>query len=83
MELHCRRLILVFKDSGSSQFGKALVRVDGQALLTADPHANNWTHCNAVILFNEAEAREHLIEITMASGDEDKHFTILGFGVVQ
>ncbi len=83
MELHCRRLILVFKDSGSSQFGKALVRVDGQAVLTADPHANNWTHCNAMILFNEAEAREHLIEITMASGDEDKQFTILGFGVVQ
>jgi hypothetical protein len=44
---------------------------------------NYWTHCNAVILLNEAETREHLIEITMASGDEDKQFTILGFGVVQ
>ena len=82
MELRCKRLILVFKDSGSSSFGKALVRVDGEDILTADPHVNNWTHCNAVILYHEAEAREHRIEITMASGDEDKQFTILGFGVV-
>lgn len=83
MEIYGKRLILVFKDSGSSEFGKAHIRVNGNEVLTADPHVNNWTHCNAVILFNEAEAQEHLIEITMASGDEDKQFTILGFGVVQ
>jgi len=44
-------LILVFKDSGSSTFGKADIFVDGKCAKTANPHENNWTHCNPVILF--------------------------------
>lgn len=74
--------MLVFKDSGSSEFGRAEVYVDGKHVLTADPHINNWTHCNPVILYQEEEAKEHEIEIKMAPGEEDKCFTILGFGYV-
>lgn len=80
MTIISRGLMLVFKDSGNSEFGKAEIYVDGEYVLTADPHINNWTHCNAVILYQEEEAREHEIEIKMAPGDEDKCFTILGFG---
>ena len=54
--------MLVFKDSGSSEFGRAEVYVDGEHVLTADPHIVNWTHCNPVILYQEEEAREHTIE---------------------
>ncbi|WP_342417791.1 hypothetical protein NST83_12300 [Paenibacillus sp. FSL R10-2782] len=50
--------------------------------MAADPHEVNWTHCNAVILFNERESREHTLEIRMAASHEDKRFTILGFGYV-
>jgi hypothetical protein len=73
-------LILVFKDSGSSEFGNADIFVDGTLILTADPHENNWTHCNPVILYQNESSREHKIEIRMSEGNEDKSFTILGFG---
>ena len=54
--------------------------MDGKHLKTVDPHEVNWTHCNAVILYQENVCREHQIEIKMASNNEDKSFTILGFG---
>jgi hypothetical protein len=80
MMINSRSLILVFKDSGNSEFGIAEVFVDGQQIKTADPHEVNWTHCNAVILYQEDICREHQVEIKMASKNEDKCFTILGFG---
>lgn len=80
MTMCSKRLILVFKDSGSQEFGCANVWVDGIAVKRLDPHENNWTHCNAVLLYNEQEAREHLIVIRMAEGEEQKRFTVLGFG---
>ncbi|MFC5529835.1 SGNH/GDSL hydrolase family protein [Cohnella yongneupensis] len=82
MTIRCKRLILVFKDSGSSDFGSADIWVDGQHAKIADPHENNWTHCNAVILCNEQVSKEHSVEIKMVSGHEDKRFTILGFSYV-
>ena len=51
--------------------------------MDADPLKVGWTHCNAVILFNEKESKSHLIEIKMADGNENKKFTILGFGAVE
>lgn len=80
MTITSRSLLLVFKDSGSSAFGSAEVLVDGEVVKVADPHENNWTHCNAVILYNEKTSGTHEIEIRMAPGHEDKSFTILGFG---
>ncbi|MEJ6951779.1 SGNH/GDSL hydrolase family protein [Natronospora cellulosivora (SeqCode)] len=83
MTINSKGLVLVFKDSGSNEFAKADVFVDGEYILTADPHINNWTHCNPVILYQEEVTKEHLVEIKMAEGEEDKSFTILGFGYVE
>jgi len=80
MTIKCSSLILVFKDSGSNTFGTADIFVDGKRAKTADPHENNWTHCNPVILFQNEDCEEHIVEIKMASDNEDKSFTILGFG---
>ncbi|MGO4949107.1 SGNH/GDSL hydrolase family protein [Paenibacillus sp. DRB1-1] len=77
-----KRLILVFKDSGNSDFGCADIWVDEKYFKTADPHENNWTHCNAVILYNEQVSKEHTVVIRMAPGHETKRFTILGFGYI-
>ena len=82
LKLACRSLVLVFKDSGEADAGKAQVYVDGIFRLTADPLINGWTHCNPVILFQEEEVKEHVIEIKPAPGEEQKKFTILGFGYV-
>lgn len=83
MILRSKRLIMVFKDSGSNDFGSANIRVNGKLVKVADPRKVNWTHCNAVILYNEQDSREHTIEIEMAEGHAGKRFTILGFGYVQ
>ncbi|MBT2657166.1 SGNH/GDSL hydrolase family protein [Bacillus sp. ISL-18] len=80
MTINSRSLILVYKDSGNSEFGIAEIFVDGKHVKTADPHEVNWTHCNAVILYQENACREHQVEIKMASDNEDKCYTILGFG---
>jgi lysophospholipase L1-like esterase len=82
MTINCTSLVLVFKDSEEMQAGKALVFADGKLVLTPDPKVGGWTHCNAVILFTDWEAGDHEIEIRMAPEDEDKEFTILGFGYV-
>lgn len=83
LELSCRRLVLEFKDSGSQGFGKALVTIDGEKHRILDPTEAGWTHCHTTVLFNKQETANHRIEITMAPGDEEKTFTILGFGVVK
>ena len=83
IDITCTALLLIYKDSGSGSVGCADVRVDGRKVLTADPHVNGWTHCNPVICFRGAERKQYHVEICMAQGDEDKEFTILGFGYVE
>lgn len=80
MIINSSSLILVFKDSGKGEFGKADIFIDGKRVKTLDPHKNNWTHCNAVILYKDAVCMEHIVEIKMAPDNQDKYFTILGFG---
>lgn len=80
MEITCKSLFLIFKDSGETDVGKANVFVNDVYCMTADPHKNNWLHCNAVLLFWETESRSHKVRITVTEEDQNKKFTILGFG---
>ncbi|WP_336772987.1 SGNH/GDSL hydrolase family protein [Paenibacillus sp. MMO-58] len=82
MTIHCKSLLLVYKNSGSDDFGNAEVWVDGKLARLAESHAVRWTRCHAIILFRELESTEHTVEIKMAEGQEGKRFTILGFGFV-
>lgn len=82
LRMNCKALVLIFKDSGEVDVGKAEVFVDGAHVLTADPHINNWQHCNAAILFNNEKSEEHTVKIEIAKEGIDKKFTILGFGYV-
>ena len=82
LEMECRALLLVFKDSGEVNVGKAKVYVDGEYHFTADPHINNWQHCNAAIIFNNKTSENHVVRIEIAEEDRDKQFTILGFGYI-
>ncbi len=82
MEITCSALLLIYKDSGSGAVGRAEVLVDGEKVFTADPHVNGWIHCNAAICFRGWKNRRYHVEVRMAPGDEEKEFTILGFGYV-
>ena len=82
IDITCSALLIIYKDSGSIAVGKAEVWVDGEKVLTADPHLNGWTHCNPLICFRGRECRQYHVEVRMVPGDENKEFTILGFGYV-
>ncbi|MCH5274132.1 MAG: SGNH/GDSL hydrolase family protein [Lachnospiraceae bacterium] len=80
MRLCCKDLLLVYKDTGDTGFGKVEVRVDKTLTRTVDPLEIGWNHCNAYIVYQSEEAAEHEVEISMKAEDADKGFTILGFG---
>lgn len=80
LSIESKSLVLVFKDSGNINAGKALVYVDGKLVREIEPYVVGWTHCNTAILYDEKELARHEVEIKMAEGQEDKFFTILGFG---
>ncbi len=83
MDVLCKSLVIVHKDSNDIHSGKIDCFVDGKKVKTIDPLEIGWTHCGPVILFEEEEAALHHIEICMAQGDEKKKSTILGFGIVR
>lgn len=82
MEIDCKALMMIYKDSGETEAGTADVYVDGSKIMTADPHINGWVHCNPVILFAEEVSRKHVVTVSPSEGEEHKTFTILGFGYV-
>ena len=82
MDITCRSIQLVFKDSGSKEFGAAVVTVDGNEVAAYDPRQAGWTHSHAAIIFKEEPAQRNHIEIKMQEPGTDKVFTILGFGVL-
>ena len=79
----CKALLIISKDSALTEYGKAMVKVDGKEVLTLDPRVVGWTHCTPQIICNDDVSKERLIEVSMIPGDEGKKLTILGFGVVR
>lgn len=82
MDIVCSALLIVAKDSGSPEAGCIDAYIDGEKVRCVNPREAGWTHCNALILFRGGEKKEHHVEIRMQDGDEEKQFTILGFGYV-
>lgn len=80
MTIDCKDLLLVYKDSGDPSFGTAEVLVDGAVTRTVNPLEVGWNHCNAVIVHTGEICCRHNVEIRMKAGEEQKKFTILGFG---
>lgn len=80
LQIECSKLVLLFKDSASEEFGKAIVKIDDNNEFIIDPREAGWTHCHAKILFNSEITKKHKIEINTI--ESDKTFTILGFGYV-
>ncbi len=83
MKITCRSLVLVAKDSGEVDVAKANIYVDGELIRTFDPHEIGWLHTNPLLIFDEAESKEHTVRIEITPDDRDKKCTILGFGYVE
>ncbi len=79
-KIKCSAVVIAYMDSASPEVGIAEVYVDGEKVLTIDPHIIGWQHCNALIAHRGGPAKEYDIEIKVT--EKDKRFTFLGFGVV-
>lgn len=83
MDVECRSMLMIFKDSAENKVGKADVYVDGEKTYHADPREVGWTHSNAAIIYRGDCTKKHHVEVRLAEGSENKEFTILGFGIVK
>ena len=80
-EADCKLLMVVTKDSAAPDEGCADIFVDDKLVRTVNPREIGWTHCNAMIVFNNESKGLHKVKFAMHPGDEDKKFTILAFGI--
>ena len=83
MTICCKSLLLIYKDSGDPSFGCVDVFVDGALTRSINPLEVGWNHCNAVIVYQGNEAKEHQVQICLNPADGSKNFTILGFGYTE
>lgn len=81
MELKCKSLFMVFKNSSAQLYGKVDVYVDGKLVKQFDGYdKGGWNNCNTVIILDNPQVENHKIEVKMAQEDSKKCFTILAFG---
>lgn len=82
MTLNCKNLLFVYKSSGS--YGTAEVYVDGKLSQTLDStQGGGWNNPMTVMLINDNTPADHIIEVKMAQGHENKEFTIMAVGYTQ
>ena len=68
----------------SDKFGKAKIFVDGNEVATYDGgKAGGWNNCEAVLLINQNESKNHTVEVKIAEGSEKLGFTIVAMGYVE
>ncbi len=81
LKVNCSSMLIVYKISGQTAFGKADLYIDGKKTETLNCYdASGWNYGKVCIALNEKEAAEHTIELKMASGDENKKFTVMAIG---
>ncbi len=83
IDLQCKALVIIMKDSGEIDAATAKAYVDGKFIRDLDPYVNRWRHCNPLILIEESETKIHHVEIQVDKDSVRNKFTILGFGVVK
>ena len=83
IDLKCKALVIIMKDSGEVDAATAKAYVDGAFVRDLDPYVNRWRHCNPLILIKESESKMHHVEIKVDKDSVRNRLTILGFGVVK
>jgi lysophospholipase L1-like esterase len=81
MTLNCKNLLFVYKSCANGDFGIADVYIDGILKTSLDStQGGGWNNPLTALLIDEETEKEHMIEIKMAEGNEEKEFTIMAFG---
>lgn len=77
----CSNMMIAYKLSNNTSFGKAELYVDGELKETMNGYKDDgWNNATVSIVFNDDKIAEHEFEIKMAPGDENKKFTIYAIG---
>lgn len=71
-----KNLLVAWRATNDSQFGAAVVVVDGQVVKTLKGGEGKWGQSEVVLAFDAKEAAEHTVEIRMADGNYGKRFTV-------
>lgn len=80
-KLKCRNILLNYKTSNKDSFGKASVYIDGEFVVELSGYSEGgWNNSNIALLLDEQTTREHVLEIRMSEGEEQKKFTIQCIG---
>lgn len=79
--LTCKTLMLVYKQSSQTAFGKADLYIDGKKKGTIDCYnSSGWNNGAVYVALTEDAAKSHDIELKMADGNENKNFTLMAIG---
>ncbi|MCR4625638.1 MAG: SGNH/GDSL hydrolase family protein [Lachnospiraceae bacterium] len=81
LDVDCKLIMVVTLDSAAPDEGCVDIFVDDKLVKTVNPKEIGWTHCNAMIIFDNDEKAKHNVKLAMHEGDEDKKFTVLAFGI--
>ena len=84
MELTCRNLLMVYKESSSPDYGSAEVFIDGRRVASFSGNsAGAWDNPRTAVLLDEEMPGHHSVEVRMEDSDSDKLFTIYAFGYTE
>lgn len=79
VSVNCKNFVLVAKSAGN--YGKVDVYVDGVKKKTIDgTQGGAWNNPYSYVIFNDATAAQHTIEIKMADDSLAKNFTVMAMG---
>lgn len=81
VELTCKNILLSYKFSSSSAFGKVNVYIDDHYVTTLNGYLKGgWNNTETVLLLDTNDSAPHVLEIRPSEGHDEKSFTILGIG---
>ena len=83
MDVECKALVLIMKDSGEVDAATAKVYVDDKFVRDLDPYVNRWCHCNPLIVIDKETTSLHHLRVEVDKDPVRNKFTILGFGLVK
>ena len=80
IKVNCKSLLMAYKQSGDKKFGSVDVYVDNKFVMKVDGYSEGgWNNPVPVQLIKGSKEEEHIVEIKMSEGSEEKNFSILAF----
>lgn len=74
-----KNMLISYRTVSGGNYGTAEVYIDGEKVQTLNAVVSGaWGQSETRLVFSAAPAKEHVVEIRMAEGSENKRFTITG-----